>query len=630
MRTHTKIMILLILTIGTFAGVFLGYQYIKDKQERIFIKANEQSKNLVIDNILKFKAKSYLGPVNDYSCWDEMIGYVNNPTRQWEEVNLSTLESFGFSNTWIFDKDFSSIYSVFDSTIFTDNIQLPKETIVNAFREEGICHFFINERDTLMEITGGTIVPSADVEHNTTPQGYLLAAKYWSKEYLKEMESEMDFLISFRLPNDTLNPTQNDDSKITITKVFKDSYGKDVMIVDFTSKNQIANDLSSTNKLSYALIGLMIVTIFVFFFAIRSWITHPLSHITKSLNNENDMYVDELRGNENEFGEIAGLIKKFFDQKVQLEIEIAERIESQNTVKELYEDTVNLNHELQASEEELRQNLDMTMELNEVLSKQQKDITDSINYASRIQAALLPPTETIRQLNRDFFILYKPRNIVSGDFYWINQHDNKTIIAVADCTGHGVPGGFMSMLGMAYLAEIVNQNCNCTSGQILDQLRKRVVDSLHQYGNSGESKDGMDIALCIVNFDELTMQFSGAYNQVYIVRNNTSDELPAKELIEVKGDRMPIGYSLKLNNQFTSQNLALHKGDSMYLFTDGYQDQISNNTRQKFKRSNLRNLLVEINSYGMEEQKNILDSAFLGFSDEYQQIDDVLAFGMKI
>lgn len=630
MKTQTKIMILLILTIGTFAGVFLGYQYIKDRQEKIFIKANEQAKNLVIDNILKFKAKSYLGPVNDYSCWDEMIGYVNNPTRQWEEVNLSTLESFGFSNTWIFDKGFNMVYSVFDSTNFTENKQLPEETIARAFNNGGICHFFLNERDTLMEITGGTIVPSADVEHKTTPHGYLLAAKFWSKEYLKEMESEMDFSISFRLPEDSLRVIQNDDSKIIVSKVFKDAFGKVVLVVDFTSKNQLAKDFASTDKLSYALVGLLIATIFIFFFAIRRWITHPLIHITKSLNSEDDTYVAEIKSSKNEFGEIAKLIKKFFEQKIQLEIEIAERIESQKTIKELYEDTVNLNHELQASEEELRQNLDMTIELNEVLSKQQKDITDSINYASRIQAALLPPDESIRQLERDFFILYKPRNIVSGDFYWINQQSNKTIIAVADCTGHGVPGGFMSMLGMAYLAEIVNQNCNCSSGEILDQLRKRVVDSLHQFGKSGESKDGMDIALCIIDFEGLTMQFSGAYNQVYIVRNNTSDGSPSKELIEIKGDRMPIGYSLKLNNLFTTQNIPLFKDDTIYLFTDGYQDQISNNTRQKFKRSNLRSLLLEINSFDLEEQKNILDSAFLGFSDEYQQIDDVLAFGMKI
>jgi serine phosphatase RsbU (regulator of sigma subunit) len=631
MRTQVKIMILLILTIGTFSVVFLGYQFIKDRQEKLFINASIQSKNLVIDNIQKFKSKSYLGPVNDYSCWDEMIGYVKNPTKQWEEINLSTLESFGFSYVWIFDKDVKSIYSTFDSTIFNGSYQLSKENILHALNDNGTCHFFLNERDTLLEITGGTIVPSSDINHKTIPNGYFLAAKFWSKKYIHEMESEMDFSIHFRTPEDSVNTIQKDKSTITISKKYKDSFGKDVMTVDYISKNQLAKDFLSTNRMSYALIVLLIFTILVFFIAIRRWISKPLVLITKSLNNENDIYVSSLLNKKDEFGEIATLINKFFDQKIQLEVEIAERIETQQTVKELYEDTVNLNHELQASEEELRQNLDMTIELNEVLSKQQREITDSINYASKIQAALLPPIESIKHLERDFFVLYKPRNIVSGDFYWINHKRNKTIIAVADCTGHGVPGGFMSMLGMAYLAEIVNLNYDFTSGEILDQLRKRVVDSLHQYGKSGESKDGMDIALCIIDFERMTLQFSGAYNPLYIVRKSINPEgLLTSELIEIKGDRMPIGYSLKLGIPFTSNESVLQKDDVLYLVTDGYQDQISNTTRHKFKRSRLRELLVEIHDRDFEDQKNILEIAFDEYREDYPQIDDVLAFGMKI
>lgn len=631
MRTQTKIMILLFLTIAVFAGIFTGNQYIKNRQEKLFIKANEHTKDLVIENILRFKAKSYLGPVNDYSCWDEMINYVKKPNSQWEEVNLTTLNAFNVSYTWIYNKDFKLIYSEFDSSDFNNEILISQETLKKCLNEKGICHFFINVRDTLLEVTGATIVPSSDVAHKTSPQGYFLIGKYWNKSYIKDMENEMDFSISFRLPKDTLNIMPEDDSKILISKKFKDSNGMIVMIVDFTSKNQLAKDLSSTNKLSLALVILLLVTVFVFLFAIRTWITHPLKHITKSLESENEEYVNEFLNKKSEFGEIAGLIHKFFDQKTQLEVEIAERIETQKAVKELYEDTVNLNHELQASEEELRQNLDVTMELNEVLSKQQKEITDSINYASRIQSALLPPEDLIKQLDRDFFVLYKPRAIVSGDFYWINHRENKTIIAIADCTGHGVPGGFMSMLGMAYLAEIVNQNCDCTSGEILDQLRKRVIDSLHQSGKSGDSKDGMDIAICVFDFDNMTLQFSGAHNPLYLVRDGqTSEGLPLQEFIEIKGDRMPIGYSFRLENSFTTHNLQLFKNDMIYLFTDGYQDQISNITRQKFKRAKLRELLIEIHSYDLQEQKNLLDIVFQGYKDEYPQIDDVLAFGLKV
>lgn len=625
-------MILLVVTIGVFSGVFFGYQYIKNKQEQIFIEANAQAKTLVIDNILKFKEKSFLGPVNDYSCWDEMINYVNRPTRRWEEVNLTTLEAFGVSYTWIYSKDYKLIYSTFDTVFFCQNeeIEIGDDDINVLFNESGVCHFYMSVRDTIFEITGGTIVPSFDTEHETTPQGYFFVGKFWSDDYIKEMESEMDFSIRFRSLNDTLNLI-SDKSKINVTKVFKDAHGNDLMYVDFESKNQLVSDFSNTDKLSYALIALLIVTIIVFFIAVRYWITLPLEYVNKSLSSENESYVSRLENQKNEFGEIAKLIKKFFEQKIQLEIEVAERIESQKMIDELYKNTVNLNHELQASEEELRQNLDVTIELNTVLSKQQKEITDSINYAGRIQAALLPPDESLKKLNRDYFILYKPRSIVSGDFYWITKVENKTFIAVADCTGHGVPGGFMSMLGMAYLTEIVSQFQKNSAGEILSKLRKRVIDSLHQTGKTGESKDGMDISLCIIDFDNLKLQFAAAYNPLYILRYSFAlEEQGNKEFIEIKGDRMPIGYSPKYNVDFNNHEVELKKNDMMYLFTDGFQDQMSGKTMQKFKRNKLKELLLGIFNEPLEEQKNILDITFEGYRDDYPQVDDVLVFGLKV
>ena len=626
-------MILLILTIGSFLGIFIGYQYIKIYQEKVFIKANLEAKSQIIKNILNNKTKSNLGPVNDYSCWDEMVSYTKNPNRQWEEVNLTTLKSFGFSNAWIFDKDLNIIYSNNKSTLNQDRALKIKSMIAEGFKNSGLCHYYLNENDTLLEITGGTIVPSTDLYHNSKAQGYFITANLWDKEYIKELESEIDFSISFR---NALNKSANqgiDNSKIVISRDFADAFGNTVLTVDFTSKNKLVRDLSSINRLSYFLIIILLLTISIFSFAIRTWVTRPLNMIAKSLKNDKygDKYISHLLKNKNEFAEIALLINQFHEQKGQLEMEIAEHIVTQNTLLEYYENTINLNHELQASEEELRQSLDITNEMNDALSRQQTEITDSINYACRIQSALLPPIELIKQLNREFFILYRPRNIVSGDFYWVNQTDSKAIIAVADCTGHGVPGGFMSMLGMAYLAEIVNQNEDFSSGEILNQLRKRVIDSLHQSGKSGETSDGMDIALCIIDFAQMKLQFSGANNPIYLVRDieNTKNGI-SHELIEIKGDRMPIGYSFRMDNPFTTHTLDLKKDDIIYLFTDGYQDQISNITLHKFKLNKLRELLIDIHNNSLEEQKRVLEVTFDGYRENYPQIDDVLVFGIKI
>lgn len=631
MKTQTKILILLVVTISVFASVFIGYQLINKQQEKLFLKANEKSKKQVIENILRFKEKSFKNLVTDYSCWDEMVKYIDKPTKEWEETNLTTLDAFQLSNTWIYNKDFKVIYSQFDSSHIDKPFALNKELIVKAFDNNGFCHFFMNVRDSLLEITGGTIVPSNDNEHKTTPNGYFLIGKLWGKKYTHELENEMDFAINFKPAKDSLFSKTADESKITISKVYKDLLAGNDIIVEFTSKNQLQSDLSSTKSISFLLISLIIITIILFSFFINRWISNPLSHITESLSTEDNSIVNELAKHKGEFGEVANLIRNFFEQKIQLEVEIAERIESQETVKELYEQTVNLNHELQASEEELRQNLDVTIELNDALSKQQREITDSINYAGRIQAALLPPHDLIKSLNREYFIFYKPRNIVSGDFYWVNQKCNKTIIAVADCTGHGVPGGFMSMLGMAFLAEIVNQSFELTSGEILDHLRKRVIDSLHQQGKSGESKDGLDIALCIIDFEAMKLQFSGAHNPLYLVRDKIDEDgKPTSEMIEVKGDRMPIGYSPRMDIPFITNEVEIYKDDVIYMVTDGFQDQLSNRTRQKFKRSKLRDLLVEIHSRDFTDQKQILELILEAYSDDYPQIDDVLAFGMKL
>ena len=631
MRTHSKIMVLLAVTIAMFGSVFLGYQYIKDRQEALFIKANSDTKELMIDNILNSKAKSFQGSVHDYACWDEMVEYVAHPSRKWEAVNLSTIESFGFSNTWLLNSKFENVYTICDTSRSWNSSVVSKEILSQAFEGKGYCHFFLNLRDTLWEFTGATIVPSTDYEHKSPAQGYFIVAKFWNKEYIQSIEGELDFAIRFRSPADSLQVGKRDNSKITISETFKDAYGKDVLSVEFTSKNQLMADLSVTNRLSYALIGLLLVTILVFFYAVRRWISTPLAQITKSLSNESAYFVNGMEKQKNEFGEIAGLIKNFFEQKNRLQKEIEERIEAEERAHELYENTVNLNHELQASEEELRQNLDMTMQLNEVLSKQQQEITDSINYASRIQAALLTPIELLKHLNHDFFILYKPRNIVSGDFYWVSTKDNKLYIAVADCTGHGVPGGFMSMLGMAFLTEIVNQSQDQRAGEILDTLRLRVASSLHQTGKVGDSRDGMDIGLCIIDVETLAMQFAGAYNPLYVVRKvPTTDGTKQVEFIEHRGDRMPICFSHKIDQQFTTIDLQLQKNDMLYLLTDGYQDQVSSITLEKFKRNRIRELLNELVAKPLVEQKEILDYTFEEYRGEYRQVDDVLVFGMRI
>jgi CheY-like chemotaxis protein/serine phosphatase RsbU (regulator of sigma subunit) len=258
---------------------------------------------------------------------------------------------------------------------------------------------------------------------------------------------------------------------------------------------------------------------------------------------------------------------------------------------------------------------------------QRQKITDSIQYAQRIQQAILPPKDLLDSLLHDYFVLYRPKDIVSGDFYWITKKGNILIVTAADCTGHGVPGGFMSMLGVAFLNEIVNKiviNRHISSLQadsILNELRINVSRSLHQTGRREEPKDGMDMALCIIDFEENKLQYAGARNPLLIIRNG--------ELIHYKADRMSVSYSHKMNKSFTRYNINLEVNDALYIFTDGYYDQFGGEEDTKFGLNKFNELILSIYHKPMSEQRKILISKHEEWRGKRNQLDDILIIGFK-
>jgi PAS domain S-box-containing protein len=258
----------------------------------------------------------------------------------------------------------------------------------------------------------------------------------------------------------------------------------------------------------------------------------------------------------------------------------------------------------------------------EEVEKQSKDILDSIQYAGRIQKALLPPEAGIKNFLPEHFILFLPRDIVSGDFYWIHQINSKIIIVAADCTGHGVPGAFMSMLGISLLNEIVIKNKNTQPDIILDKLRFNVKKALHQTGHQDTSQDGMDIALAVFDKETHTFEFSGAYNPMLQIRNN--------EILTFKGDKMPIGVHRRDSEPFTLTKNNYTKDDVFYFFSDGYPDQIGETTGRKYLHKNFSEFLLKIHGKPMQNQKIELSEEFFNWKKQYFQVDDVLVIGFKI
>jgi len=262
----------------------------------------------------------------------------------------------------------------------------------------------------------------------------------------------------------------------------------------------------------------------------------------------------------------------------------------------------------------------------DIIEVKNHEITDSITYASRIQQGVIPDDKEMKGLFPQHFVFFKPRDIVSGDFYWanrVNNTTNKVMLAIADCTGHGVPGAFMSLVGNTLLNQTLNNPLITTPAEVLDYINKKLPETIKSKTSTGTIKDGMEIAMCEFNPDTLTMQFAGANSNIYVVRNNS---------IQIyKGDKQPIGesFSGKIIN-YTNQIILLQKKDCVYLITDGYADQFGGDKGKKFKYKPLEDLFCTISGKNMDEQKKIISDAFDSWKKNHEQVDDVLVMGIKI
>ena len=292
------------------------------------------------------------------------------------------------------------------------------------------------------------------------------------------------------------------------------------------------------------------------------------------------------------------------------------------------------NTELAEQKEEIASQRDEIAAQRDTIQTQRDEIQASINYARRIQRSLLTPSETISRIFPDYFLLYKPRNVVSGDYYWVGQFGDNKVCIVADCTGHGVPGGFMSVLGMTNLNWIVGQDVS--PDMILNRLREAIIANLRQsddaptalqddgeqYSAIERSTDGMDAAVYVINERQMTLTFAGANNPLVLIRGN--------EVQLMKADRMPVGIYARMN-PFENTTVELQKGDCIYTYSDGFQDQFGDGTDKKFSGRRLRDLLLEIHQRPMSEQKEILNHEYEQWrGPSSNQTDDVVIMGVRI
>jgi serine phosphatase RsbU (regulator of sigma subunit) len=270
---------------------------------------------------------------------------------------------------------------------------------------------------------------------------------------------------------------------------------------------------------------------------------------------------------------------------------------------------------------EISRQKDQINEQKVTIEEKNKDITDSIRAAKYIQDAVLPPTQILNTFFNDSFIIYWPRDIVSGDFYWIKERKKDILITAADCTGHGVPGAFMSLLGISFLNNMVSESGNDSPAEILNKLRNEVIKSLNQSEKETKVRSGMDAALIAINKDRSTIEYAGAYNPLVLIRD--------KGLEELKADKMPIAYYEHME-PFTNHSMQLQEGDQLYFFSDGFADQFGGPDNKKIKRGKFYKWLLEIEGLPFNKQSEILEKNFNEWKGESDRVDDVVLIGIKV
>lgn len=280
------------------------------------------------------------------------------------------------------------------------------------------------------------------------------------------------------------------------------------------------------------------------------------------------------------------------------------------------------NKVLQLQKEEIARQKSEVEQQKQIIEHKNKEIIDSINYASRIQKAILPKQDEFVSVFSSAFVLFKPKDIVSGDFYWFTKKENYLFWVTADCTGHGVPGGFMSMLGISLLEEIINEKNITEPCDVLDMMRLKIIMALKQKGETGENKDGMDMVLCRLDLHKKHLIYAAANNPLWLMRDG--------KIIEYPCDKQPVGITAGNNLQFHQHEIGLEKGDRIFTFTDGYADQFGGPKGKKFKYKKLREVIEQSSDESLASQNSKLQSEFESWKGDLEQVDDVCVIGVEI
>ncbi len=566
----------------TSLAIYIFWQ-IHQHKELVEITKNELRS--MSENVWHAKSGNFINAVRDNSAWDEVVNFINHDYQQsdsaWLEDNFGYMTNmYSAAMIAMYDsvgirkyKKIEDSYKNFNFFPFTF------KNFTECFKDTGLVNFYIYNNDQLMEYFCATITPSADNAHKQKPKGYMLVAREINHDLLEDFRTSLGAIYTGISTNGTDSITQeyeNNRYNIIISKELDNITQIRQANMNTVFENSVEENFAKIIPVFIGLISMCLLAMGGLLLFMRDKVMRPLKKISRSLASSNTDEIVSIKESPDEMGQVAELLEEFYIQKEELAIA-------------------------------------------------NKEITESINYASRIQRAAVSSIDNVADVFPDSMVYYKPRNIISGDWYIVEQMKNLKIIIEADCTGHGVPGSMLSMMGISSIKDIINSmeilGEELQPATILNRMRKVVKNMLAQNSKDGFSiSDGMDMTIGIINPETKIMKFASANQSAILVRNG--------EATKIKGDRMPIGNYMH-EEDFQNIEIQLQSGDSLYFMSDGIQDQ-TNPDREKFKSRRLMEFLVTHNNLSMAEIGSKLETTINDWQAGSEQVDDMTMVGVRI
>jgi len=604
----------LAITILTFVMVGVGtagYILWQMRQHRDMVAAAHQEREDMADRIWKAKTENFKNAVRDNSAWDDLVDFTENYDRQpadsaWLEDNFGyMLSSYTASMVAIFDARGRCLYSkVADGYEDFDFFSLDFLIFSKKFKETGLTDFYMYRDEVLMEFFGASITTSADNDHHGTPKGFLLLCREINDDVIEDYRISVGAKAAIISVQHHEHPKDDSSEDIVVTKSFNNYNNNSEAYICSIFENTVEKFFDEMKPVFgiFALLCVIAMTNLLVF--MHQKMMKPLSLISDSLSDSDPTIINSLTKHKNEFGQIALMLQEFFMQQEEVKIQ---------------------NETLVLQSEEIRSINDDLNQQKDDLAQVNLQITDSIEYAGRIQRSAVSQIETIRELFPDSMVIYLPRDIVSGDWYYVAQLRNKKVVVEADCTGHGVPGSLLSMLGISALKDILSMmeinDESIRPETVLERMRSTIKKTLiQQWDDIMSMNDGMDMSIATIENDNSSLRFAGANQALFIMRDT--------EIIKLKRNRMPIGNYVR-ETPFEGEDFALQKGDVLIFMSDGIKDQ-TNADMEKFRLMRLEAFLIENTALPMPQLGEKLVQTIIKWKGDSEQVDDMTMIGIRV